>query len=41
LAQVAEPAEPACVLDLRRFLDLLRDFPLPRPSIRVQIWATP
>jgi RNA-directed DNA polymerase len=24
-----------------RFLDLLRDFPLPRPSIRVQIWATP
>ena len=28
-------------LTWRRFLDLLRDFPLPRPSIRVQIWATP
>ena len=24
-----------------RFKDLLRDFPLPRPTIRVQIWATP
>jgi RNA-directed DNA polymerase len=24
-----------------RFLDLLRDFPLPRPSICLQIWATP
>jgi group II intron reverse transcriptase/maturase len=24
-----------------RFQDLLRDFPLPRPRIRVQIWASP
>jgi hypothetical protein len=24
-----------------RFHDLLRDFPLPRPTIRVQLWATP
>jgi RNA-directed DNA polymerase len=28
-------------LNWRRFADLLRDFPLPRPTIRVQIWATP
>jgi RNA-directed DNA polymerase len=28
-------------LNWKRFLDLLRDFPLPRPSIRVQIWDTP
>jgi group II intron reverse transcriptase/maturase len=25
----------------KRFKDLLRDFPLPRPTIRVQIWTTP
>ena len=28
-------------LNWTRFNDLLRDFPLPRPTIRVQIWATP
>jgi group II intron reverse transcriptase/maturase len=28
-------------LNWKRFRDLLRDFPLPRPSIRVQIWAPP
>lgn len=25
----------------KRFQDLLRDFPLPKPTIRVQIWTTP
>ena len=28
-------------LNWTRFNDLLRDYPLPRPTIRVQIWATP
>lgn len=28
-------------MNWKRFADLLRDFPLPRPTIRVQIWATP
>jgi group II intron reverse transcriptase/maturase len=28
-------------LNWTRFSDLLRDFPLPRPTTRVQIWATP
>jgi len=28
-------------LNWTRFADLLKDFPLPRPTIRVQIWSTP
>jgi group II intron reverse transcriptase/maturase len=28
-------------MNWERFEDLLRDFPLPRPTIRVQIWGTP
>lgn len=28
-------------LNWARFTDLLRDFPLPEPTIRVQLWATP
>jgi hypothetical protein len=28
-------------LNWNRFVDLLRDFPLPRPKIRVQLWGSP
>ncbi|XYH92694.1 hypothetical protein ACMHYB_33065 [Sorangium sp. So ce1128] len=28
-------------LNWKRFQDLLRDFPLPRPRIRVQLWTSP
>jgi RNA-directed DNA polymerase len=28
-------------LNWTRFNDLLRDFPLPRPTVRVQLWASP